>query len=67
MNSAEIFFNRIMQNSQQMQNPIARNTIDMLNRKDYKGLEQLGRNLCKEQNINPDRALSDIRRMFNLG
>jgi hypothetical protein len=67
MNKAEMFMNNIMRNSQQMQNPIAQNTISLLNNKDYDGLEQLARNLCREKNINPDRAISDIKRMFNIG
>lgn len=46
------FLQNAMQNSQIMQNPISRNAIEMYQRGDSKGLNELADNLCKEKGIN---------------
>lgn len=60
------FMQQIMNNSQFMQNPMAKNTMEMLQKGDNKGLEELGRNLCKEKGINPDEALKQIKSQFGI-
>lgn len=58
------FMNQIMQNSQLMQNPIAKNTIEMMQKGDRKGTEETARNLLKERGIDPDEVLKQVKAMF---
>lgn len=58
------FLNKISNNSQMMQNPIVRNTFEMMQKGDNKGLEQMARNLCKEHGMNPDEIYSQVSSMF---
>lgn len=60
------FMQQIMNNSEVMQNPIAQNTINMLQKGDKKGLEELARNMCKEKGINADDALKQIKSQFGM-
>lgn len=60
------FMEQIMNNSQFMQNPMAKNTMEMLQKGDNKGLEELARNLCKEKGINPEEALKQIKSHFGM-
>lgn len=60
------FMQQIMNNSEVMQNPIAQNTINMLQKGDKKGLEELARNMCKEKGINADDALEQIKSQFGM-
>ena len=57
---------QIMGNSQVMQNPILKNTLDMAQKGDSKGIEELARNLCKEKDINPDDAINKIKSQFGM-
>lgn len=52
---------QMMSNSQFSNNPIMKNTFDMMNRGDSKGLEQLARNLCKEKGLNPEEIMSQFK------
>ena len=49
-----------------MQNPIAKNAMQMAQNGDTKGIEQMARNLCKEKGLNPDEAMNQIKKQFNL-
>ena len=60
------FLQNAMQNSQLMQNPMAKNTIEMMQRGDNKGLEEMGRNLCKERGLNPDEVLKQFKSQFGM-
>lgn len=60
------FMEQIMSNSQIMQNPMAKNTMEMLQKGDNKGLEELARNLCKEKGIEPEDALKQIKSHFGM-
>lgn len=67
MNNPLMFMRHIMSNQQMINNnPVARNTMMMINNRDYKGLETLGRNLCKERGINPDEAIMSLRRNMKI-
>lgn len=57
---------QLMGNSQLMQNPIAKNAMQMAQNGDAKGIEQMARNLCKEKGLNPDEAMNQIKKQFNL-
>lgn len=60
------FIQNAMNNSQIMQNPMQRNALEMIQKNDTKGLEELARNICKERNINPNDAISQLRKQFNI-
>lgn len=48
----QAFLQQAMNNSQIMQNPISKNAIEMYQKGDKQGLNQLADNLCKEKGIN---------------
>ena len=60
------FLNNAMQNNELMKNPIMQNTMQMMQRGDSKGLENVARNICKERGINPDEALKQIKSQFRI-
>lgn len=41
-------------------NPVMRNALDMIERNDAAGIEQLARNLCRERGINPEEAVKQL-------
>ena len=47
-------------------NPVMNNAIQMMEKGDSAGVEQLARNLCKEKNLNPDDVLSQIKTQFGI-
>ena len=55
-----------MNNNQIIQNPIARNTIEMMQKGDSKGLESMARNLCREKGMDPDEILKQVKQQFGL-
>lgn len=60
------FIQQMMNNNQAMQNPMIRNTIQMAQNGDAKGIEQLARNLCKEKGLNADDMFNQIKNNFNI-
>ena len=58
------FMQSMIGNSQIMQNPIAKNTIEMAQKGDMDGIEQMARNLCKEKGINADDVFNQIKSRF---
>ena len=52
MRNPQAFLQQAMSNSQLMQNPISRNAIEMYQKGDKQGLNELADNLCKERGIN---------------
>ena len=57
---------QMMGNNQIVQNPILKNTLEMAQKGDSKGIEELARNLCKEKGVNPDDAISKIKSQFGM-
>lgn len=66
MRNPQQFLQQMAGNSQAMSNPILKNAMDMANKGDTKGVEQLARNLCKEKGINVDDAVRQIRNQFGM-
>ena len=64
MMNPQQFFQNMMNNQQFMQNPVLRNAIQMGQKGDFKGAEQLARNICKEKNIDPDKMFNDMKSRF---
>ena len=57
---------QMMGNNQITQNPILKNTLEMAQKGDSKGIEELARNLCKEKGVNPDDAINKIKSQFGM-
>lgn len=55
-----------MQNSNLMQNPIAKNAIEMYQRGDMQGVNQLANNLCKERGINANDITNRIKSQLGI-
>ena len=66
MKNPKAFIQQMMNNSQIMQNPIAKNIIDMAQKGDVEGIEQMGRNIAKERGIDFDKAFSDFKKQFPI-
>ena len=66
MRNPQQFLQQMAGNSQAMSNPILKNAMDMANKGDTKGVEQLARNLCKEKGINVDDAVRQIKGQFGI-
>lgn len=47
-------------------NPVMQNALDMAEKGDSKGIENLARNLCKEQGVNPDEMFNNIKNQFGM-
>lgn len=60
------FMQNIMGNSQVMSNPIAKNAVEMMQKGDAQGVEQMARNLCKEKGLNADEVMQQIKSRFNV-
>lgn len=66
MLNPEIIIKQAMQNSQLMQNPIAKNAFEMYQKGDTRGLNDLANNLCKERGIDVNNAISEIKKQFGI-
>ena len=60
------FIQQMMGNNNVMNNPIARNAMQMAQKGDSKGIEQMTRNLCKEKGIDFDKSFSDFKNQFHF-
>ena len=60
------FLQQVMDDSQMMQNPMIKNTVQMAQNGDTKGIEQLARNLCKEKGINADDMFNQMKNNFGM-
>ena len=66
MRNPQQFLQQIMNNNQVNQNPIARNTLEMFQKGDSKGLEDLARNLCTEKGVKPEDVFNKIKSQFGM-
>ena len=55
-----------MAKSRMGNNPVLKNAIHMAEKGDSAGLENLARNLCKENNIDVDQAISRVKNQFGI-
>lgn len=60
------FLQSMMNNSQVMGNPMARNAVDMMQKGDVSGVEQMARNLCKEKGLDPDDVMKQMKNKFGM-
>ena len=60
------FMQNIMGNNQIMSNPMAKNAVELMQKGNAQGVEQMARNLCKEKGLNADEVMQQIKSKFNL-
>ena len=60
------FMQQIMGNSQIMSNPMMKNTMQMAQNGDVKGIEQMARNLCKEKGLDADEMFNQLKNSLNM-
>lgn len=60
------FLQKIMGNNQMMGNPMAKNAVELMQKGDAKGVEQMARNLCKEKGLDPDEVMKQVRNKFGM-
>lgn len=58
------FLQQMMGNNSVMSNPMARNAMQMAQKGDSKGIEQMARNLCQEKGLNADDVFNQIKSRF---
>lgn len=60
------FLNQVMNNSQIMQNPMAKNALEMYQKGDTKGLQTMAENLAKERGTTVDDIKCQIMAQFGM-
>ena len=60
------FLQNAMNNTQLMQNPLAKNAIEMYQRGDKDGINKMAENLCKERGLKPDEVINQIKSQFGM-
>lgn len=66
INNPQQLVNTLMGNSQVMSNPMMRSAIDMAQKGDSKGLEQLARNIAQTKGVNVDEMLQQVKTQFKF-
>ncbi len=62
----QVFMQQMMNNSEIMQNPIAKNAIEMYQKGDIQGINELANNLCKEKGTTFDEMAKQIKSQFGM-
>ena len=60
----QAFIQQMMSNSKVMQNPMAKNAINMYQNGDTQGLQAMVENLCKEKRISVDDVKQNVLKMI---
>ena len=47
-------------------NPVMQNALNMAEKNDMKGIENLARNLCREKGVDPNQAFNQAKNMLGL-
>ena len=66
MKNPQAFIQQMMNNSKVMQNPIAKNAMEMYQKGDTKGLQSMAENLCKERGTTPQQVQEMIKKQFGM-
>ena len=66
MKNPQAFIQQMMSNSQIMQNPMAKNAIQMYQSGDMQGLQAMAENLCKERGTTPQQVQEMIKKQFGM-
>ena len=62
----QAFMQQMMNNSQIMQNPMAKNAMEMYKNGDTKGLQAMAENLAKERGTTPQQVQEIIKKQFGM-
>jgi hypothetical protein len=65
-NNPNQFLQSMMSNNKIMQNPMAKNALQMMQNGDSKGIEQMARNLCRERGIDADQMLQQMKNQLGI-
>lgn len=60
-----IIKNKIMNDPQIKNNPIAQNAMQMIQSGNTQGLKSMAENMCKERGITVDQAKEEVMKLFN--
>lgn len=66
MRNPQEFMHKMIENSQVMQNPMAKNAMEMYQKGDTKGLQSMAENLCKERGTTPQQVQEMIKKQFGM-
>ncbi len=66
MRNPQQFMQSAMNNHQIMSNPIGKNAIELFQRGDKQGLNELAQNLCKEKGTSYDEMAKQIKSQFGM-
>ena len=66
MRNPQQFLQQMMSNNKILQNPIGKNAIEMYQKGDRQGLNELADNLCKEKGINRSDFEKQIRSQIGM-
>ena len=66
MRNPQTFLQQAMNNSQFMQNPISRNALEMYQKGDIKGINELANNLCKEKGTSYEEMAKQIKSQIGM-
>lgn len=66
MNPLQIILNKMINTLQIQNNPMANNAMNMYKNGDSKGLEEMAKNLCKENGTTPDEVKSNILKQLGI-
>ena len=62
----QAFLQQAMNNSQMMQNPISRNALEMYQKGDKQGLNELAQNLCREKGTSYEEMTKQIMSQIGM-
>lgn len=66
LKNPQAFMDQMRNNNQVMQNPMIRNAMDMYQRGDSKGLQEMAENLCRERGISPQEFQESLKKQLGL-
>ena len=66
MKNPQTFIQQMMNNSQIMRNPMAKNAIEMYQKGDTQGLQAMAENLAKERGTTPQQVQEIIKKQFGM-
>lgn len=61
-NPQQMVMQMLQQNAQG--NPILENALNMVNKGDYQGLEQIAQNICKERGLDYNQTMNELAQNF---
>ena len=65
-NPQQMAMKMINSNPQIANNPMVKNILNMAEKGDVQGIEQMGRNMAKEKGIDFDKSFSDFKNQFHF-